>query len=722
MRRHPERSAGRVALGLLSVWVWGDTVAAQTPEEIAARIAVVRADKDSAETSRAMNDLVAWREKAAKQVATELLGDDSRQIQAYGFTILQRMKSGAADALPRLEAHMRNSDTWQRRTAAQTALAIRKHCRLALLVLAKDPDRKLRGKAAIELGEAEDAALVPALVALVRDRHPDVRQVAARSLRGYGPAAKTAIPELLRVLCDNPREHVQPLRDDGFRVLCEIGMTLAALAPDGYGAVVGNRLTGAATDLAVELLDVVGSMDPLQAKGALPHVVQMLQHAEQRVQIAAVAALSHGAFAAEDVLSVLFARAANESLRPRVAAALGRFGAGVLPRLREVLLRGQSPQRLCVVEGIGVAAYGDDAVAHREVIKLLVLALRDAEPAVRGAALTAIGKRGKLARAAAADVLQLLADPNPDTRRCAAQALGALGSSDPFVVRTLIRSIDDKQPSVRQAAAAALGTLGIGTATAAAVAPLTQLFSSPVVADRVAAFTALIRLEADPLLRAGYFARALAGSPELVAAAEFALPKHRGLLAGLSHGANARVIARALRVLLSVPGEGAPSGDALVGLLDHVDAEVRLLGSRFLAQRAVERPKHLPPVLVRNLGAGDSALRGATALLVARYGRAATDLVPEVGRLLTSEQLDERRSAARALEILGGHAAGALPQILATLPRQDGLAARALLTALDGMRKSDVDLRVAQPILDKLAVEGPRMVRRQARDLAAFLR
>ena len=54
--------------------------------------------------------------------------------------------------------------------------------------------------------------------------------------------------------------------------------------------------------------------------------------------------------------------------------------------------------------------------------------------------------------------------------------------------------------------------------------------------------------------------------------------------------------------------------------------------------------------------------------------------------------------------------------------QSNSLVARSLLTALDGMRKSDVDLRVAQPILDKLAVEGPRMVRRQARDLAAFLR
>jgi len=65
----------------------------------------------------------------------------------------------------------------------------------------KDPDVKLRKKAAFKLGNVgpADAAAMPALVAALKDVDPRVRSEAVLALVKFGPDAREAVPALMEV-------------------------------------------------------------------------------------------------------------------------------------------------------------------------------------------------------------------------------------------------------------------------------------------------------------------------------------------------------------------------------------------------------------------------------------------------------------------------------------------------------------------------------------------
>jgi hypothetical protein len=72
-----------------------------------------------------------------------------------------------------------------------------------LSVIAADPDPKLRMTAAWTIGQIGDATLVPVLTPMAKDRHPDVRRAALKSLRSLhrGEDRQTANPPLLEAVC-----------------------------------------------------------------------------------------------------------------------------------------------------------------------------------------------------------------------------------------------------------------------------------------------------------------------------------------------------------------------------------------------------------------------------------------------------------------------------------------------------------------------------------------
>lgn len=92
----------------------------------------------------------------------------------------------------------------------------------------------------------------------------------------------------------------------------------------------------------------------------------------------------------------------------------------------------------------------------------LLAALRDDEPPVRLAALSAVTVLAQDRRAAARAVVGRLDDADAGVRRAAAAALGRLGPAEPDVVEALRRARDGADPALTRAAASALVLLGAG--------------------------------------------------------------------------------------------------------------------------------------------------------------------------------------------------------------------------------------------------------------------
>ncbi len=94
---------------------------------------------------------------------------------------------------------------WSEQEAAADALGrIGAAAVPALVKVLDDPDPAIREKAVGVLGRmgAEAAPAVPKLTLLLNDPHPAVRRATARTLGQIGPAAKEAVPELMRALLE----------------------------------------------------------------------------------------------------------------------------------------------------------------------------------------------------------------------------------------------------------------------------------------------------------------------------------------------------------------------------------------------------------------------------------------------------------------------------------------------------------------------------------------
>ena len=92
----------------------------------------------------------------------------------------------------------------------------------------------------------------------------------------------------------------------------------------------------------------------------------------------------------------------------------------------------------------------------------LLAALRDDQPAVRLAALSAVTVLAQDRRAAARAVMGRLDDADAGVRRAAAAALGRLGPAEPAIIEALQRARDGADPALTRAAASALVLLGAG--------------------------------------------------------------------------------------------------------------------------------------------------------------------------------------------------------------------------------------------------------------------
>ena len=303
-----------------------------------------------------------------------------------------------------------------------------------LLTLAADPDAEVRAAAFDSLGRVGDARAADGMVALLEDRdtlaEPSagaVRDAAVRAFQGIGAGA---VPALLALL----KEKHPKLRETAVAALGGIGgadaeRALVAMLQDGRSSVRQGAVHALARCAAAGSVGALSAAldhkDPATRKSALEEVAVLKG-------VAAVTALER------------LTRDADRGVREMAVRGLARQNS---PEAVDALLR--------VFEG------QDRDLRRTAAAELKPLQWQPAGPAQRALHAILRGEYRAAAaegEAAIEPLAALLAEKVAEVRRAGAEALGAAGH--PNAVAPLLVALQDQDQGVRQAAGDALVRIG----------------------------------------------------------------------------------------------------------------------------------------------------------------------------------------------------------------------------------------------------------------------
>ena len=328
------------------------------------------------------------------------------------------------------------------------------------------------------------AAAVPALLDVLNGPDRDMRVCAAEALGGIGPAARAAVPSLLRELHAEQPElddaKAEALRHQAVIALGRVGPDAKAAVP-ALNTLLDRELADKETVYPeewpiVEALDRIGALPVAKlvdgflreegswrsfelaklgprARAAIPALRQALTHPQLRVRIDAAIALTSIDPPAPDAVRVLVAALdPHQEDAWKVPEALGRLGpeaVAALPVLIGLLNKG--PAREDVIEAL-VRIDPGGAVC----VPLLIKALGDTDSDIVDAAARALGLLGPRARPAvpvlAATLDRKITGPfqnEGDPIADVARALGRIGPEARSAIPALIRAL--KSPPVMPA-------------------------------------------------------------------------------------------------------------------------------------------------------------------------------------------------------------------------------------------------------------------------------
>jgi HEAT repeat protein len=251
---------------------------------------------------------------------------------------------------------------------------------------------------------------------LLSKNDPFTRREAICALQGIGPAAKDAVPLLIKML-----------GSDDFHTQYWACRALAAIGPE--------------------------------AKPAVPILVVLTRNGVTSVRRNAAAALGHiGPAIGADGLAALRAALQDptEAVREQAVLALGRLGTfavEVVPDLEKAVRERRVQCR----------AYG--AVAIWKITgqsELAVQVIREEifVPTTQLEALSCLAELGPEAAPATPELIRLLESDDADLREAAAQAIERIGPAAKAAIPILQRLLFDRDTDVRRAAAQALRALG----------------------------------------------------------------------------------------------------------------------------------------------------------------------------------------------------------------------------------------------------------------------
>jgi HEAT repeat protein len=528
-------------------------------------------------------------------------------------------------------------------------------------------------KAAREAIASMGKAVVPELIAKLQDPDGGVRARAFAALAwvGWGDQIGDSSGSVIAAAATALSKDT----DARVRTVCCSLLRMLAFGNDGVlnadvdRAVIDAVVHDQAPRVRVEAITVLRLL-PKDDATVVPALVACLTDADASVRAAALKGLYEAPQPADAAAIQATWRALDDpavEVRAEALRALASVGADQDALLQRVVTALSSPEvemRRAAATQLQQWTINDGPT--RRAIDSLVLAMSDADEAVRGRAAQAIGglKADGRTDATASKLRQLLQDPEAWVRMAAVDALVAIDPGATDLVALLTERVGDSDARVRGSAVQGLEKLG-----AAARPALPKL-------------VALIADEDSGVRR------------EALDAVSKIAPADVSALAAVSKACNdddGGVRAQALKMM---PAYGAAAVPALANLLRSLQANWR----QDAAQRLAEIGSPAVAPLTEALKADDPAVRAVAAdAICGLHDAIPAATVGLLTRCADDESPEVRGAALRALECAGEAARVALPTIRSRLTDADPdvrVAAAAAVLEVGGDRAAAVPVLV----------------------------
>ncbi len=532
------------------------------------------------------------------------------------------------------------------------------------------------------------------------------RREAIYDLSKLGPAAKAALPELIKATDDQDKQ----VWSGALTIIAELGPEAAEAIPALIEGLDSRKVRGGRErDRAQATLRTAYALAQI-GPAALPALIGAMESDNTPRRLGAARALAHLGPSAAPAVDALLKNLGHheEFVRREVTDALGQIGAPAVPGLTRALTAPEPKQRQAAA--LALAQIG--ATAKPAADTLLAQSEKETDPLPRAAIFTALPKVGADPAKTAAILHTAIRGDQADLRHAAVNALLTAPAIASKAVGDLANDLKSPEAPRRQRAAQILGRLG-PAAVPAVPALLERAQAEPAATVYAEALAQIGTPALPPLLQA--LSTAKKGSDDRTwvfrALNEMGAPALSGLAEALRSPTPA-VRAGAAAALQGMPLEKHPAVKRLLELTPDPDATVRAASLRTLADVRSERPAIIEKLNLA-LKDPDPAVRKAAAIGLATAGAVEKLGVDGLQALLSEPDPETQRTAIRALGALGANARPAVPALIQRLsnPEQKSSALEALtligpaaaeavpaLINIAGTKK-DQDLVTAYPAL-----------------------
>ncbi len=424
--------------------------------------------------------------KAAVPTLQTMLKSKEPKLRAYAAYALGRIGESAADAVPDLIQLITDKNIQVRRAVRDALPRIgvqHKITRPLLIKVLKNAQPQDAAAAIATIAELGDK-VVPDLCEALGDKN--ACYWACLALADLGPKAKTAIPQLAKLL-----DSEQPdVRMQALLTLAEIGPAAKSLAPRVAQVLTTDKFESVQYAAAYAL-------GRFGDKSVVPALEKVLDSKDAFLRVAAAWSLlrlqADSGPGVDKAVQIILQGIQSKDTNVRDAAARALAddsipAKGVTEAFRKALEGIHDPAQM---EEIAHAL----ASAGEKIVPACIRSLNE-QGKLRFYALRVLTRLGPKAADAVPALIKTLNDPDPKLRREAEFALGAIGPQAAAAVPSLIERLDDEDDAVRYAACYALGK--IGSAARPAVKSLIKIAMHPKDPfSRVAAVWAILQIVPD---------------------------------------------------------------------------------------------------------------------------------------------------------------------------------------------------------------------------------
>jgi HEAT repeat protein len=485
-----------------------------------------------------------------------------------------------------------------------------------------------------------------------------VRREAAHQLNRLGPAAKPALPALIKALEDEDKQ----VWSSAVAVIATLGPEAKDAIPVLIAAFDSRSQRGRRARDSRQILMRNSYALTRIGPAAVPPLLEALRQEDAGLRTGAARALGPMGAAAREAVPLLINNLADgrDPVRDEAMTALGLIGPDAGPALVTALADGEARRRAGAAQALSLIdpPFRAAAPAVEQALG------QEKDVLVRSALLTTLPKLGGEPGRSLAALLPAAVGEDEALRHAALNALLGTRSLRPPAITKLAALLKDPNAAVRERAARAIGRFGAEAAPA-----LPELMNATRISGGAPAFADALAQIGSPALPV--LLQALqTGKPEdsawvLRALRGFGPPAVPVLSEALKHEKPA-VRAAAASALGTMGRDAADAVNPLFVLTEDASPEVQAAALRALVAQRADSGR-LKPLLQTALASSNVDVRKAGAAGTAALGGAAQLGVPGLLDLLADDDAAGRMAAVQALGQLGAQAAPAVEPLAVRL-------------------------------------------------------